>query len=46
MFRTSPIRLLSNAVSSARCMHILFRSLDLAEYSTNHNLGGFRTGAF
>jgi len=27
MFRTSPTHLLSNAVSSARCMHNLFRPL-------------------
>jgi hypothetical protein len=32
MFRTSPTRLLSNAVSSARCMHNLFRPLGLAEF--------------
>ena len=35
MFRTSPTHLLSNAVSSARCMHNLFSPLspgNLAEY--------------
>ena len=46
MFRTSPIRLLSNADSGASFTHILFRPLVLTEYNTNHNLGGFKTGTF
>jgi hypothetical protein len=47
MFRTSgSTRLLSNAVSSAGYRHTLFVQLDLAEYHTNHNLGGFSTSAF
>jgi hypothetical protein len=32
----------SNAVFSARRMYNLFRTLDLAEYYTNHNYGGFK----
>ena len=46
MFRTSgSTRLLSNAIS-ASATGTLFRPLDLAEYDTNHNLGGFILSAF
>jgi hypothetical protein len=43
MFRTSPSsRFQSNAVASGQT----HAHLDLAEYYTNHNYGGFKIGPF